>query len=90
MVAEPRKQGDQSVLDTLVVLAVNDGYGVDEIDLGLRKVPRLGNSRKAGNLKRLAGVFPNGEACGLIRQYTGNLTSRCYLSTLGLIGLLGT
>jgi hypothetical protein len=42
----------------------------------LRKAPRLGKSRKAGDLKRLAGARINGGACGLIRQYTGNLTSR--------------
>jgi len=45
-------------------------------DSSLRKTPRLGNSRKAGDLKRLAGACINGGACGLIRQYTGNLTSR--------------
>jgi len=41
----------------------------------LRKAPRLGKSRKAGDLKRLAGACINGGACGLIRQYTGNLTN---------------
>jgi len=41
----------------------------------LRKTPRLGKSRKAGDLKRLAGACINGGACGLIRQYTGNLTN---------------
>jgi len=41
----------------------------------LRKVPRLGKNRKIGDLKRLAEVSINGGACGLIRQYTGNLTS---------------
>jgi len=44
--------------------------------LSLRKTPRLGKSRKAGDLMRLAGVCINGGACGLIRQYTGNLTNR--------------
>ena len=50
-----------------------------ELGLGpgsnLRKAPRLGKSRKAGDLKRLAGACINGGACGLIRQYTGNLTN---------------
>jgi len=41
----------------------------------LRKVPRLGKNRKIGDLKRLAEASINGGACGLIRQYTGNLTS---------------
>jgi len=42
----------------------------------LRGAPRLGSSRKAGDLKRLAGARWNGGVCGLIRQYTGHLTSR--------------
>lgn len=41
-----------------------------------RRAPRLGNSRKAGDLKRLAGACCNGGACGLIRQYPGHLTCR--------------
>jgi hypothetical protein len=44
---------------------------------GLRRAPRLGISRKTGDLMRLAGGCRNGEACGLIRQSTGNLTSCC-------------
>lgn len=46
------------------------------LDLCLRETLRLGKSRKAGDLMRLAGACMNGGACGLIRQYTGNLTSR--------------
>jgi len=42
----------------------------------LRKAPRLGKSRKAGDLMSLAGACRNGGACGLIRQYTGHLTNR--------------
>ena len=41
-----------------------------------RRAPRLGDSRKAGDLKRLAGACCNGGACGLIRQYPGHLTRR--------------
>lgn len=41
----------------------------------LRKVPRLGKNCKIGDLKRLAEASINGGACGLIRQYSGNLTS---------------
>ena len=33
----------------------------------LRRTPRLGKSRKAGDLMRLAGACTNGGACGLIR-----------------------
>lgn len=51
----------------------------DDIRPSLRKTPRLGNSRKAGDLKRLAGACINGGVCGLIRQYTGNLTNRSYI-----------
>jgi len=75
--AEPRKHGDRSVFDTLVVHAVNDGCWAGVIvGSSLRKAPRLGNSCKAGDLKRLAGACINGGVCGLIRQYTGNLTNR--------------
>lgn len=77
--AKPRKHGDRSVFDTLVVHAVNDGcWTGNSLGSSLRKTPRLGKSRKAGNLKRLAGACINGGVCGLIRQYTGNLTSRSY------------
>jgi len=37
-------------------------------------------NRKVGNLKRLAGVCINGGVCGLIRQYSWNLTNRRGLS----------
>jgi len=50
--------------------------GLGKLGSSLRKTLRLGKSRKAGDLKRLAGACINGGACGLIRQYTGNLTSR--------------
>lgn len=77
MDAEPRKHGYRSVFDTLVVHAVNDEcWAGHMLGSSLRKTLRLGNSRKAGNLMRLAGACINGGACGLIRQYTGNLTSR--------------
>jgi len=77
---EPRKHGDRSVFDTLVVHAVNHGcWAGVTVGSSLRKAPRLGNSCKAGDLKRLAGACINGGVCGLIRQYTGNLTNRsCY------------
>jgi len=39
------------------------------------QIPRLGKNRKIGYLKRLAGVCINDGVCGLIRQYTGNLTN---------------
>lgn len=42
----------------------------------LRKVFCLGIIRKIGDLMRLAGACINDGVCGLIRQYTGNLTSR--------------
>jgi len=76
--AEPRKRGSRPVLETPVVHALNDGRraGVRPGPLESR-ASRLGNSRKAGDLMGLAGARTNGEACGLIRQYTGNLTSHC-------------
>lgn len=37
----------------------------------------LGNNCKVGNLKRLAGIYINDGVCGLIRQYTWNLTNCC-------------
>jgi hypothetical protein len=43
--------------------------------LRLRKVLCLGINCKIGDLMRLAGVCINDGACGLIRQYTWNLTS---------------
>lgn len=72
---EPRKRGFQSVLETPVVHALNDGRRTDHHGPRESRAPRLGNSRKAGDLMSLAGARTNGEACGLIRQYTGNLTS---------------
>jgi len=76
--AEPRKYGHRSVFDTLVVRTVNDGCLAGAVGLGhrVRGTPRLGSSRKARDLMRLAGAWMNGGVCGLIRQYTGHLTSR--------------
>jgi len=42
----------------------------------LRKVLCLGINCKVGDLMRLAGACINDGVCGLIRQYTCNLTSR--------------
>jgi len=81
--AEPRKYGYRSVFDTLVVRTVNDGCLAGAVGLGhrVRGTPRLGSSRKARDLMRLAGAWMNGGVCGLIRQYTEHLTSRrCGLS----------
>ncbi len=77
MDVEPRKYGYRPELETLVVHTVNDGRCTELFKLGahLRKAPRLGKSRKTGDLMRLAGACINGGACGLIRQYTGHLTN---------------
>jgi len=84
--AEPRKYGHRSVFDTLVVHTVNDGCLAGAAGSGhrVRGTPRLGSSRKARDLKRLAGAWMNGGVCGLIRQYTGHLTSRRCGLTLAL------
>jgi len=86
MDAEPRKYGARSVFDTLVVHTVNDGCLAGAVGSGhrVRGTPRLGKSRKARDLKRLAGAWMNGGGCGLIRQYTGHLTSRRYGLPLAL------
>jgi len=62
--------------------------GLGKLGSSLRKTLRLGKSCKAGDLKRLAGACINGGVCGLIRQYTGNLTSRSYGGSLAFYMLM--
>lgn len=79
---ELRKYGYRSGLETLVVHTVNyECLSNFFVGLSLHKTFRLGKSCKTGDLMRLAGVCINGGACGLIRQYSGNLTNRRLFST---------